>query len=566
QNFNTSPNSSYRFWLNQKTGAGALVQTGADGVLTIPAVPGGSLLIVEPDGTTPLLENPTPSLTINGSGQPAQVTAGDAFQLSASMDAGDHEGENADWWIVYAGGDAPYSLTAQGWVPVLDNILTLPLLDFSSVSIPPPTLQPGAYTFYFAVDLVPDGQLSMSSLFYDAAAITVSPPDAPDNGPADDPTDGPTTRIAPGDLVYRGAFAFPAGEGWTISGHAMTYYPGGDPNGANDGHPGSLYAAGSELQDLVGEISIPSPSMSRNFDDLPKATVLRPLTDITGGLKDTCTFAPGCLYREVDGLAYLPDADKIAWNLREWYGVEGYDMDSLGWSELDLTAPRGIWHIGSREDGAFHYQKTCDYLFTAPESFAETWLEGKRLIAGNQNEAGANGGSQGPSFIALAPWEDGDPPAPGQALDALALVYYPEIYECVWEDPAVCHLPGYRAVDNWGGAVWAFTSEQSAILVTGRKGLGDNCYGEYTDCNNDPCSTSRGYHAWPYETQILFYDPMEITNVVGGSAQPWDVLPYATHTPSSEVFNPSCGVLGAAAYNDENRMLYIAEKVGGPDA
>ncbi|MCP4687621.1 MAG: prolyl oligopeptidase family serine peptidase, partial [Desulfobacterales bacterium] len=44
QNFNTSPNSSYRFWLNQKTGAGALVQTGADGVLTIPAVPGGSLL------------------------------------------------------------------------------------------------------------------------------------------------------------------------------------------------------------------------------------------------------------------------------------------------------------------------------------------------------------------------------------------------------------------------------------------------------------------------------------------------------------------------------------------
>ncbi|MCP4694116.1 MAG: prolyl oligopeptidase family serine peptidase, partial [Desulfobacterales bacterium] len=81
QNFNVSPNSSYRFWLNQKTGEGALVKTGADGLLTIPSVPGGSLLIVEPDGGAPPLENPTPSLTINGSGQPAQVAAGDAFQL-----------------------------------------------------------------------------------------------------------------------------------------------------------------------------------------------------------------------------------------------------------------------------------------------------------------------------------------------------------------------------------------------------------------------------------------------------------------------------------------------------
>jgi len=54
-----------------------------------------------------------------------------------------------------------------------------------------------------------------------------------------------------------------------------------------------------------------------------------------------------------------------------------------------------------------------------------------RLHAGNHREAGAFGGSQGLTLCALSPWEDGEPagspPGAGQNLDALALVYYPEI-------------------------------------------------------------------------------------------------------------------------------------------
>ncbi|OQY06271.1 MAG: hypothetical protein B6I22_05795 [Desulfobacteraceae bacterium 4572_123] len=96
-------------------------------------------------------------------------------------------------------------------------------------------------------------------------------------------------RLHAGNLVYKGAFAFPPDDAWAYSGHALAYYPDGDSTGPSDGYPGSLYAAGHANDDLVGEMTIPIPVKSHSFGDLPKAAVLRPLTDITGGLKDDCT-------------------------------------------------------------------------------------------------------------------------------------------------------------------------------------------------------------------------------------------------------------------------------------
>jgi hypothetical protein len=233
-----------------------------------------------------------------------------------------------------------------------------------------------------------------------------------------------------------------------------------------------------------------------------------------------------------------------------------------------------VWHIGDRpSDGdLFHNAKACNYLFPAPQSFADAYLDGKWLIAGNHREAGALGGSQGPTLYALAPWEDGDPPAAGQNLDALALVYYRDIYECIWEGeedinehpaPGVCDFPGYRGMDNWGGGAWAQTPDESGILIVGRKGLGDNCYGSTDLCGEDPCAPSSGYHAYPYEPQILFYDPEDLREVVAGTRDPWEVLPYAVHTVE-EVFEPQCAVLGAAAYDRERGFVYVSKGEAGP--
>jgi hypothetical protein len=384
--------------------------------------------------------------------------------------------------------------------------------------------------------------------------------------------------IQPSDLVYQGAFAYPLGDEWAYSGHALAYYPDGDP-GSGDGYPGSLYAAGSASDewDLVGEMTIPEPVISVSFDDLPKASVLQSLADITGGWKDNCTYNDDCIYRNVDDLAYLrlPNGvEKIAWNLRDWYNVAAYDQDSLGWSDLDMTGAQGVWHIGERpsEDNLFHNAKACNYLFKAPESFADENLDGKWLIAGNHREAGALGGSQGPTLYALAPWEDGNPPTSGQNLDSMALLYYPEIIECVWEaeedinehpDPGVCHFPDYRAMDNWGGGVWLQTTSGSGILIFGRKGLGDNCYGSTALCGEDPCAPSSGYHAYPYEPRILFYDPEELTEVLAGTREPWEVLPYGVHTVE-EVLDRECAALGAAAYDQERGLIYVTEQEAGP--
>jgi hypothetical protein len=386
--------------------------------------------------------------------------------------------------------------------------------------------------------------------------------------PAATPVPAPVSLppLSPESLVYHGAFAYPEGDEWAYSGHALAYYPGGDPAGPADGNPGSLYAAGHADQDLVGEISIPRPQISDVFADLPRASVLRPLADITGGWKDNCTYENECLYREVDGLEYLPNVDKVAWNLRDWYNTAGVDQDSLGWSALDMAGAQGVWHIGNRpsEGDLFHNAKTCNYLFTAPERFAEQYLGGRWLIAGNHREAGALGGSQGPTLYALAPWEDRDPPGPGQALDALALLYYPEIYPGCLDDPEQCYFPGYRPKDHWGGGAWVESGDSSAILIVGRKALGQNCYGSPEACGGDPCSPYQGYHAYPYEPQILLYNAGELTTVLAGVRQPWEVVPYAVYSPVHEVLNAQCAVLGAAAFDRETQVLYVAEQEAGP--
>jgi len=377
-------------------------------------------------------------------------------------------------------------------------------------------------------------------------------------------TNNYSRRIYSTSLAYQGAFVYPSGDEWAYSGHALAYYPAGDP-GSTDSYPGSLYAAGHTWYDLVGEISIPAPVASTNFDALPRASALRSPADITGGWIDDCAYNDDCEYREVDGLAYLPNVGKIAWNLNDWYNVGGYDQDSLGWSDLDMAGAQGVWHIGARpsSDDLFHNNRTSDYLFPAPQSFADENLEGKWLIAGKHREAGAFGGSQGPTLYALAPWEDGSPPTSGQNLDALALLYYPEIYACV-NDPAECHFPGYRAADSWGGGAWVQSGGQSAVLIFGRKGLGDSCYGEPAECGGDPCRPSKGYHAYPYESRILFYDPEEIKAVLAGTKEPWEVLPYDVYSPADVMLGGECATLGAAAYDRERGLLYVAEREAGP--
>jgi hypothetical protein len=375
-----------------------------------------------------------------------------------------------------------------------------------------------------------------------------------------------TQRLTPTDLHYRGAFAFPAGDEWAYSGHALAYYPDGDPTGPADGYGGSLFTVNHAQHQLVGELAIPAPLVTADRETLPRATLLQPAADITGGWINNCTHDEGCEYTEVAGLAYLPNVDKIAWNLRDWYNVDGGDQDSLGWSDRDFANAAGVWHIGPRNDTVFHNARTSNYLFTAPRAFAAAQLADRWLIAGNSRPAGAFGGSQGPTLFATAPWQEGNPPTAGQDLAATALLYYPTVFGCVEENnDDLCHYPGYRAADDWGGGAWVDAGDQSAVVLMGRKGLGPSCYGiPGEDCQASRCTTDKGWHADPYEPQLLFYDPAELAAVAAGAREPWTVLPYAIYRPTDELFNPDCGILNAVAYDAVRQLIYATESNAGP--
>jgi hypothetical protein len=409
---------------------------------------------------------------------------------------------------------------------------------------------------------------SLRRILVGAALLGVALLLAPRTSPAQ-------SRLTAADLHYVGAFAFPLGtnpdhDEWAYSGQALAYYPHGDPTGPADRHPGSLFCDGHDWDDQVGELSIPAPVLSRDFSSLPQATILTPLADITGGWIANCNHdgsCSSCEFREVSGLAYLHNVDKVAWNLRDWYNVGGCDLDSLGWSDRDLTGAAGIWHIGARPstDNEYHNAKTCDYLFKAPEAFATQHLGGRWLIAGNHRQAGAFGGSQGPTLVATAPWLDGSPPATGHDLGATALVYYPEVLACANNQFEQCYYPGYRVDDAWGGGAWVEVGGKRAVLVFGRKGLGDNCYGTPgVNCPTSACSISQGWHSPPYEPQILFYDPADIVQVVDGTMEPWEVLPYEIHRPTDVVFSSGCPRLRSVAYDSARQLVYVTESRAGP--
>ena len=99
-------------------------------------------------------------------------------------------------------------------------------------------------------------------------------------------------------------------------------------------------------------------------------------------------------------------------------------------------------------------------------------LTGSGLLPETTAKVGLSADHRGLPCTPSPRGEDGNPPSSGQNLNTLALLYYPEIYDCVWTDSSVCHFPGYRAKDNWVGGAWVQSTAGNAILMLGVKGLG----------------------------------------------------------------------------------------------
>jgi hypothetical protein len=367
-------------------------------------------------------------------------------------------------------------------------------------------------------------------------------------------------RIQPENLIYAGAFRIPdieTGsyvESWNYGGHSMTYYPQGDPDGPDDGYPGSIFAAGHAWEHQISEISIPVPNISegKNLSDLNMAYSLQSFHDIMD---------VSSLEIPRTGLAYLPPQGSQT--TPKLYFCWGYHMQegppdlTHGWCELNLSDPqiqRG-WYLAGLPP-YIQNMSTNDYMCEIPSEWADMHTPGMRLATGRFRDGGWSG--QGPALFAIGPWNQGNPPPPGSPLQNIPLILYSSTYVY---DSYSHTMNNYHHSDEWSGVSWITSGLKSAVIFVGSKGFGNCWYGNpdgpCLDCEN------RGWWSGEFKGQIIFYDTDELADVAAGIKQPWEPQPYATMDIDRDLFNVASiqqkSHVNAACFDSIHRLLYVFE-------
>ena len=385
-----------------------------------------------------------------------------------------------------------------------------------------------------------------------------------------------TDVLMPEDLEYLGAFRLPeasGGSNWEYSGQGLTYYPGGDPSGPDDGFPGSLFGFGHDHHVQVSEIGIPAPVISKNLDDLNFATTLQPFGDITNGI-----FNPEEMDLPVADLAYLPSQDGVGpGELHFTFGQHFQDFEpSHGRAGLDLSDPRpvGPWTFGDYTNYA-----TNDYLFEIPADWAAAYARGQLLATGRFRE-GVWGG-YGPALFAYSPTASGN-----KLTTITPLLLYgiqePGLTDIVSDESR--QMNGYQLADHWMGGAWLSAGNRSAVIFAGTKAIGHSWYGfanglvwEYDCAEQNPPTCpdppewpydNRGYWADDYQAQIIFFNPADLASVARGEMQTWEPQPYAALVLDEYLYDPDLNyedykrdLVGAIAFDREHGYLYVIERL-----
>jgi hypothetical protein len=379
-----------------------------------------------------------------------------------------------------------------------------------------------------------------------------------------------SNRIQPSDLEYLGAFRLPDGvpgsevKTWGWGGYAMTYYPGGNPGGPDDGYPGSIFGTGHAWEYQVSEITIPIPviSAARNLSDLNTASTLQSFQDIMNVSN---------LEIPRVGLAYLSKqgsqtSDKLYFCWGQ-HLQEGGEL-THGWCELNLSSPQiqRAWYINCP-----HYEyNTNDYLFEIPAYWAAANTPGKLLASGRYRDGGWSG--QGPSLVAIGPWNQGNPPASGTSLQYVTLLRYTSTEDPESWTQATNHtMTNYHHSDEWSGAVWLTAGNKSAVIFVGTKGTGECWYGfgngvvwepPYPPVPAPPYD-ERGWWSTGFEGQFIFYDPDDLAAVANGTMESWEPQPYASLNVDQYLYHIESMRqwyhLGGACFDRTRGILYVFE-------
>jgi len=382
----------------------------------------------------------------------------------------------------------------------------------------------------------------------------------------------PEQLIQPEQLVYQGAFRLPDHpddeRSWNYSGEAVAYCPVGDPDGPDDGYPGSLFAMGHDWRGEIGEVSIPVPVVSegKNVEELNTAATLQDFGDVKGEMFPALEIIR-C------GLAYLPkQGQQTSGKLYFCYGqhmAEDVADPSHGWCELDLSNPRsaGPWRI----DDLRQYV-TTDYLFDIPSDWADANAPGMLLATGRFRDGGQ--GTLGPSLFAFGPWSHGNPPEPGAKLAAKTLLRYSSVY-----DEEQHAMRDYHHADEWSGGAWLTAGDRAAVVFVGTKGQGECWYG-FADGTvwpdeapfpeiPPPPNDQRGWWSTRFVGQMIFYDPAQLAAVARGDLEACAPQPYAVLNLDEHLFRIASPQqkthVRAAAFDRARALLYVFEFRGDED-
>ena len=418
---------------------------------------------------------------------------------------------------------------------------------------------------------------------------------------------GPVVR--PEQFEYLGAFRLPEGgdrpDTFAYGGGAMTYRPDGDPDGAQDEFPGSLFITGhdrlpyGELPngDQVAEVNIPVPIRAESIEELNRSEFVQELEDVTHGYFEGLDELPrvGMLYLDHPATGpklhltwgqHLQPDDPFATHV--WFNPTLDDPQMAGPWFLDVSLPYSV----------------NGYLLEIPTDWAEAFTGGKPIATGRYKDGGWTG--MGPVLYAYQPWVDanGTPAQAGTTLPVTTLLLYESSEATETFEHA---LAGYQHADEWEGAAWLTTaSGESAVLFAGNKSNGTKYWygyrnpegpdepcvdgevvGMFTVCrmaDGTPCPESdlvecaghsdyRGWWTTRWDAEFILYDPADLADVAAGVTESWTPQPYASMDIDDVLFDNPSGVdldllgtgdqrryrIGEAAFDRENGLLYVLE-------
>jgi hypothetical protein len=387
------------------------------------------------------------------------------------------------------------------------------------------------------------------------------------------------------DLVYTGAFRLPGPtsekQTFEYGGTALSYWPEHD----------SLLVVGHDWYQQVAEISIAAPGRAERVDELPRAELIQPLTDILQGKRLT---TDGNTTNGVKIGGIVPVGKSLVVSAWSYYDagvvtqtrshfVTGQNFSALGTTTGPFQVGNGFQSIANDTTRIAGF--VSGYMTLIPKDW-QAQLGGTHLTGQGGMISILGRTSAGPSASVFTPTDLGvTVPAPAKIVMGYPTgppnsgLEHPTLGRWGVDGGLYNGTQGFRGMVfpdgtrsilfiGWGGTKFCYgsgTADSSLHLKPVPDAPGSHyCY--------DPVVgrvSSRGTHAYPLSSLVFAYDVNDFIAVKQGQKRPWEVLPYATWNfalpfQSNIVNGLEMGAveINGAAYDPKTRRLFVSAMRG----